>query len=193
MASGGLTPAIAALTIGGALAVAGVQNRNLLDVLLGRAGNPLSPSPIGSSSGGGASSIGGPLEVVKNECDRIDGLRLPYKWGGGHAGYPHDGPFDCSGAVSYVLHSAGLLKGPPLVSGLLAAWGHPGKGDRLTVWANVGHVFLELDGRMWGTSRQNPGGGPGWHTRGTAGFTPRHHPALEPTARLSQQKPLTGK
>jgi len=34
----------------------------------------------------------------------------PYKWGGGHAQLNDDG-YDCSGAVSYVLREAGLMKG----------------------------------------------------------------------------------
>ena len=34
--------------------------------------------------------------------------RKPYKWGGGHGRWWDTG-YDCSGAVSYVLHKAGLL------------------------------------------------------------------------------------
>lgn len=194
-----MTPAIAALVIGGILLVAGVQGRNVLDVALGREGRMAGGSPdeslagFSAMTGADAAPSGDPLgspapgdpfaskglSRVIQECNRIEALRLRYVWGGGHGGYPPNGPFDCSGAVSYVLHSAGLLSGPPRVSGLLALWGQPGPGQHLTVWANVTHVFLEIDGRMWGTSRSNPGGGPGWHPRrSTAGFTPRHHPGL---------------
>ena len=36
---------------------------------------------------------------------------LPYIWGGGHRSFSSTG-YDCSGAVSYVLHAAGLLASP---------------------------------------------------------------------------------
>ena len=35
----------------------------------------------------------------------------PYIWGGGHRSFKSKG-YDCSGAVSYVLHAAGLLRSP---------------------------------------------------------------------------------
>jgi cell wall-associated NlpC family hydrolase len=37
--------------------------------------------------------------------------RTPYIWGGGHGAFIARG-YDCSGAVSYVLHAAGLLRTP---------------------------------------------------------------------------------
>lgn len=175
-----MTPAIAALVIGAILVIAAKDGRSPLDVALGRQTKDyptidtntfgsLSPSPRGDGSGD-------PLSTVISECNRIDALQLPYQWGGGHAGYPRNGPFDCSGAVSYVLHAAGLLKGPPLTSGLFATtWGTRGEGNHLTVWANAGHVFLEVNGRIWQTSHSNPGGGPGWtDQRSKVGFVPRH-------------------
>ncbi len=36
----------------------------------------------------------------------------PYEYGGGHGDFKDKG-YDCSGAVSYALHGAGLLKSPP--------------------------------------------------------------------------------
>lgn len=41
-------------------------------------------------------------------------------------------------------------------------WGRPGQGRRLTVWVMPGHVVMEIDGGVFGTSYSNPGGGPGW-------------------------------
>ena len=52
--------------------------------------------------------------------------RRTYIWGGGHRSFKAKG-YDCSGAVSYVLHAAGVLSFP-LVSGQLAFWGVPGPG-----------------------------------------------------------------
>ena len=43
----------------------------------------------------------------------------PYIWGGGHRRFKSRG-YDCSGAVSYVLHAAGLLRSP-LAQGIRTA------------------------------------------------------------------------
>lgn len=184
-----MTPAIAALVFGGILLVAGFQGRNVVDVALGRSGKipnstvdearaaaaidtgtypSLSQTPQTGSARG--------VDAVVAECNRIDSLRSPYQLGGGHAGYTPNGRWDCSGAVSQVLHVAGLLSGPPRVSGAFMLYGSPGPGKRLTVYANLGHVFIEVDGRQWGTSHQNPGGGPGWldHKNPTSGYAVRH-------------------
>jgi hypothetical protein len=53
----------------------------------------------------------------------------------------------------------------PLVSGQLAKWGKPGKGKRVTIYANGEHTLMEIDGHVFGTSAQNPGGGAGWVPR----------------------------
>jgi cell wall-associated NlpC family hydrolase len=57
-------------------------------------------------------------------ANRIDGR--PYVWGGGHLGWRSRG-YDCSGAVGYVLHGAGLLE-QTMVSGQLESWGEAGLG-----------------------------------------------------------------
>jgi hypothetical protein len=122
------------------------------------------------------------VEALKAEAERIDDAQVPYLWGGGHAAaQPHGSPvtpLDCSGAVSRVL---GI---DPLVSGQLESWGAPGPGRRVTIYSNERHVLMEIDGRFWGTSASNPGGGPGWIPRRLisasylAGFTMRHPPGL---------------
>src|SRR5262245_36395987 len=58
---------------------------------------------------------------------------LPYVWGGGHRTF-YDSGYDCSGAVSYVLHAAGLLASPMTSGGLAQSWGLPGKGRWITVY-----------------------------------------------------------
>lgn len=111
----------------------------------------------------------------------IDRKHLPYQWGGGHAGKvtPRKAtPLDCSGAVSAVL---GIN---PRVSGDLARWGKPGRGKRVTIYANGEHTFMEIDGHFFGTSGSNPGGGAGWIPRSQIsssylrGFTARHPPGM---------------
>jgi cell wall-associated NlpC family hydrolase len=71
---------------------------------------------------------------------------FPYIWGGGHASFVANG-YDCSGSVSYALAAGGLLSAP-LVSGALATWGEPGPGRWITIYANAGHTFMDVDG-MW--------------------------------------------
>lgn len=74
----------------------------------------------------------------------------PYKWGGGH-GRLFDTGYDCSGSVSYALIRSGLL-GYPMVSGSLAHWGAKGKGEYVTIYANRGHVYMEVAGLRLDTS-----------------------------------------
>jgi hypothetical protein len=71
-------------------------------------------------------------------ANRIAGR--PYRYGGGHGSF-HDGGYDCSGSVSYVLHGAGLLSRPLSSSGLMH-WGAPGRGRWITVYAHSSHTFL---------------------------------------------------
>ena len=97
----------------------------------------------------------------------------PYIWGGGHGSFTDDG-YDCSGAVSYALHGGGLLSSP-LDSGGFTAWGSPGAGNWITVYANYGHVYMVVAGLRFDTS-MNGGNGPRWSTmmRSPSGFTARH-------------------
>ena len=108
--------------------------------------------------------------------------RRPYIWGGGHLSWRSSG-YDCSGAVSYVLHAARLLS-TPLVSGQLASWGTSGPGNWITVYANKVHTFMIIAGLRFDTSPVgewiNQGRGPRW--RYTIPYRPhfavRHWPGL---------------
>lgn len=99
--------------------------------------------------------------------------RRPYVWGGGHRSWLSRG-YDCSGAVGYALHGAGLLD-VTMVSGQLAYWGEGGPGRWITVYANAQHVFMVVAGLRFDT-RDDPAGvsGPRWH-RGSV--DPRHFAA----------------
>jgi cell wall-associated NlpC family hydrolase len=81
----------------------------------------------------------------------------PYKWGGGH-GRLFDSGYDCSGSVSYALIRSGLL-GSPMVSGSLARWGAKGAGKYVTIYANKGHVYMEVAGLRLDTSSVGDRGG----------------------------------
>jgi cell wall-associated NlpC family hydrolase len=117
-------------------------------------------------------------EAVKQIIEAGNGIaRTPYKWGGGHGKWQDTG-YDCSGSVSFALAAAGLLSGP-LASGPLMSWGQAGKGKWVTIWANNGHVFLEVAGIRFDTSAQRVTGSR-WinETRSTAGFVARHPAGL---------------
>ena len=103
--------------------------------------------------------------------------KTPYLWGGGHGGWSASG-YDCSGSVSFALAGAGLLD-TPLTSGLLARWGAPGPGRWITIYANGGHVFMEVAGLRFDTGGIR-GSGTRWQTTGrsTSGFVARHPEGL---------------
>jgi cell wall-associated NlpC family hydrolase len=103
--------------------------------------------------------------------------RSPYVWGGGHGKWIDTG-YDCSGSVSFALAAAGLLEGP-LDSGHLSQWGDAGPGRWVTIYANAGHVFMEVAGIRFDTSGQRVTGSR-WQNAGrsTAGFAVRHPPGL---------------
>src|SRR3954465_6535832 len=117
-----------------------------------------------------------PLEAPDEIKQMIDAgnviARTPYLWGGGHGKWLDKG-YDCSGSVSFVLASAGLLNAP-LDSGRLMSWGRPGKGPWGTIHANAGHVFLEVAGIRFDTGAQRVTGSR-WANfgRSTAGFVAR--------------------
>lgn len=102
----------------------------------------------------------------------------PYVWGGGHTSWLSRG-YDCSGAVGYALHGAGLLD-VTMVSGQLARWGEAGPGKWITVYANAQHVFMVVAGLRFDT-RGDPAGvsGPRWHR---AWVDPRKFAARHPAA-----------
>jgi hypothetical protein len=106
----------------------------------------------------------------------------PYIWGGGHRSFKSRG-YDCSGAVSYVLHAAGLLRSP-LASGPLMAWGAPGIGSWITVYANRTHAWMTVAGLRFDTSSAgeslNQGSGPRWRAsmRAGTGYATRYFPGF---------------
>jgi cell wall-associated NlpC family hydrolase len=103
--------------------------------------------------------------------------KTPYLWGGGHGSWAANG-YDCSGSVSFALAGAGLLDSP-LTSGLLARWGTAGPGRWITIYANGGHVFMEVAGLRFDTGGIR-GSGTRWQATGrsTAGFVARHPEGL---------------
>jgi hypothetical protein len=122
--------------------------------------------------------------------NRLDGTS--YLYGGGH-GTSLDTlqpAYDCSSAVSYLLHAGGLLGPYALDSTGLTAYGLPGPGRYVSIYANAAHAFMYVAGLRFDTveaaaydSGPNSGRpGPRWRVSptvpGWAAWTVRHPEGL---------------
>ena len=92
--------------------------------------------------------------------NRIAGL--PYAYGGGHRN-ELETAYDCSGAMSYVLRGAGLLRGAMTSRGF-RHYGEEGEGGWISVYARRGHVFLVVAGLRFDTGYTSGPKGPQWTT-----------------------------
>ena len=105
-----------------------------------------------------------PLEAPEAVLDVIRAgniiARTPYKWGGGHGRFQDNG-YDCSGSVSYALYYAGLIDGPHTAASSMA-YGKPGPGKWISIYANAGHVFMAVAGIRFDTSARAQTGSR-WH------------------------------
>jgi hypothetical protein len=101
----------------------------------------------------------------------------PYRYGGGHGSFEDSG-YDCSGAVSYVLHGADKLDAP-LASGALTSYGEAGEGEWITTYAHGSHAYMVVAGLRFDTSGRGEKG-PRWRPqpRETNGYTVRHPEGL---------------
>jgi hypothetical protein len=133
----------------------------------------------------------GVVNALIAAANRVTGRAYPYVYGGGHAqagiasvgikgpGYTgHTLGYDCSGSVAAVLAAGGLWPGGSdvpndagIVSQLLAegliARGAASGPVGVTLYDNPGvHIFMNIDGRFFGTSDGGGGGnrhgGAGW-------------------------------
>jgi hypothetical protein len=98
--------------------------------------------------------------------------------------------YDCSSAVSYVLHGGGALASSSLDSTELESYGAPGPGRYVSIYANSGHTFVYVAGLRFDTveasaydSGPNSGKpGPRWRVSasvpGWASWIVRHPPGL---------------
>jgi hypothetical protein len=146
--------------------------------------NPGGPTVTGNRAvlrGGIAYAPGNAPYRVKAAIWAVNSIRhKPYHWGGGHGSF-FDSGYDCSGAVSFALHSAGMLN-QPLPSEDLLRYGERGRGRWITVYSRHGHTFAIIAGLRLDTTDFRYGGdvGPRWYTEGrnTWGFSARHPEGL---------------
>jgi peptidoglycan hydrolase CwlO-like protein len=157
------------------------QRQSALDALLKKE-NALEedlyniPAPAGRAALVNGEAIPPPNAplAVRAAIDAANDINdLPYVWGGGHGSFESSG-YDCSGAVSYALHGGGFLDSP-LDSGGLTAFGEPGGGRWITVYAHSGHTYVVIAGLRFDTS-QTGGNGPRWSTAmvSPSGYVARH-------------------
>ncbi|MCW2952107.1 MAG: hypothetical protein JWQ48_1277 [Conexibacter sp.] len=103
--------------------------------------------------------------------------RLPYRYGGGHATFI-DTAYDCSASLSFAFAAAGLISSP-MDSTALSAWGDPGPGRWITIFANGTHTFMYIAGLRFDTGGLRANGSR-WQGSGrdTSGFVVRHPAGL---------------
>ena len=77
---------------------------------------------------------------------------LPYCYGGGHGRWV-DSCYDCSGSTGWVLHAVGLLNVTE-ASGEMESYGVAGAGRWVTLFANAGHVYMQIAGLWFDTAAQ---------------------------------------
>jgi peptidoglycan hydrolase-like protein with peptidoglycan-binding domain len=137
-------------------------------------------------SSGNATAPAGAPAVVQEMIAAANSIDTkPYIYAGGHASWDAPG-YDCSGAVSFVLHAAGLLSSPE-DSTQLESFGSAGAGQWVTVYANAGHTWIVIAGLAFNTGHWGPttpaGSGPRWLIQadatanlndGTGGYVVRH-------------------
>lgn len=115
------------------------------------------------------------FKAVKAAAGALTKRHVPYVWGGGH-GSIESAPsgLDCSGAVSWVLNKAGILK-TPLTSGSMGEVLKPGPGA-VTVFYNNEHTFMRIGNQYWGTSVGDSGaGGLGPHPAPSARYLAQYN------------------
>jgi hypothetical protein len=137
------------------------------------------------------------LARLKRAAFWIESRRIPYCWGGGHGPDPGPSPgtycwnaageqvfadpedgLDCSGAVRWLLVLSGFPDPGPLVSNEFGAHYPSGPGRAVTIFSNVDHVWIEIEGRSWGTGTSNYAHGPGYGPQSVQGFVQSHPPGL---------------
>jgi hypothetical protein len=115
-----------------------------------------------------------------------------YLYGGGHGTSLQtlQPAYDCSSAVSYLLHWGGVLGPGALDSGTLESYGLPGPGRYVSIYANAAHTFIYVAGLRldtvedpaWDQGPNSGRPGPRWRVSpsvpGWAAWTVRHPAGL---------------
>jgi hypothetical protein len=141
----------------------------------------INPDGTATAPSGAPASV----QAVVSSANQI--LNTSYCVGGGHGSWKSS-CYDCSGAVSFALHGAGLLSSPEDSTGL-ESYGSPGPGRWITIYANSGHTWIVVAGRAFDTANYGgpntpSGDGPRWRSNPTGNlgdggsYVERHPPGL---------------
>ena len=114
-------------------------------------------------------------------------INTSYCVGGGHGNWTSS-CYDCSGAVSYVLHGAGLLSSSEDSTGL-ESYGSAGPGGWVSVYGDPSHAFIVIAGIAFDTANYGgpnipAGDGPRWRSNPLGNladgghYVVRHPPGL---------------
>jgi peptidoglycan hydrolase-like protein with peptidoglycan-binding domain len=118
---------------------------------------PPSDAPVQDAtlnSQGLAVAASGTPQVIQEVIAAANKIAFkPYVYGGGHASFNSSG-YDCSGSVSYALHGGGLLSSP-FDSTQFESYGSKGPGRWITIYANGGHVYMNVAGLWFDTAGQS--------------------------------------
>ena len=139
-------------------------------------GGSSGPSNTSPAAGGDALKVQDKMFAAAKNI-----IGLPYVWGGGHGSWDASG-YDCSGAVSYVLHAANLLSSPEATGGLVD-FGVSGPGKYITVGVTNdpggpggGHTMIDMFGQFFESGGQSSQG-PHWDHGWSQSFDQYRHPA----------------
>ena len=162
------------------------QSRALRQVVAtALAGGAVSKATI-NADGTASAPAGAPPAVQAMIAAANQIINKPYVYAGGHGRW-NDTGYDCSGAVSFALHGAGMLSSPE-DSTELESYGAPGPGTWVTIYANSNHTWIVIAGIAFDTAHYGPttpgGTGPRWLTNPTGNladgqsYVVRHPSAL---------------
>ena len=123
-----------------------------------------------NSDGTATAPAGAPAAVQQAIAAANQIINTSYCYGGGHGSF-QSSCYDCSGAVSFALHGAGLLSSPE-DSTSLESYGVSGPGRWITVYADSSHAFIVIGGRAFDTADYGgpnipAGSGPRWRSNPT--------------------------
>jgi hypothetical protein len=125
------------------------------------------------------------VQAMINSANQI--IDTSYCVGGGHGKWKSS-CYDCSGAVSFALHGAGLLSTSEDSTGF-ESYGAPGPGKWVSVYGDPGHAFIVIAGIAFDTANYGgpnipSGNGPRWRSNPLGNladgghYVVRHPPGL---------------
>ena len=116
------------------------------------------------------------ITAMVKRMDEVNAHHWDYKYGGGHASF--EGPYDCSGLVSAILHAGGLL-GSPITTDGLKIFGEGGDGKVITIGVRGStgrnaHTMMRIGNRYLESGGTN--GGAKWVGGWDGDFPIHRHP-----------------